>query len=145
MAANETSRSVVRWTARLTGAGSLWILLLFVGAHLFEDSQGPGPTAAEWLGLMFFPTGVIIGLFVAFFRAKAGALTAIGSLAAFYAWHLAHAGSLPGGPYFALFTSPAILFLISGLLDDGAASENREPDPSEKRPEEPGCGLGTAS
>ena len=145
MAANETSRSIVRWTARLTGAGSLWILLLFVGAHIFGDSQGPGPTAIEWLGLMLFPTGVIVGLFAAFFRAKAGALVAIGSLAAFYVWHVLHAGNLPGGPYFALFTSPAILFLISGLLGDGAASEDRESGPSASPHEDPACGLGTTS
>ena len=148
MAANETSRSIVRWTARLAGAGSLAFLLLFVGAHIFGDSQGPAPTEAEWVGLMLFPAGVIVGLMIAFFRAKTGALTTIGSVAAFYAWHVAHAGNLPRGPYFLLLTAPAVLFLISGLLDDPSSRrnmENREPGPSEKRPEEPGCGLGTAS
>ncbi len=149
MATNETSRGIVRWAARLTGGCSLAFMLFFVGAHIFGDSQGPAPTAAEWVGLAFFPTGLIVGLAIAFFRPKTGALTALASFAAFYVWHFARAGDLPAGPFFALLTAPAVLFLISGLLDGSATPDkggnNREPGPSNKRPEEPGCGLGTAS
>jgi hypothetical protein len=148
MAANETSRSIVRWAARLTGGSSLAFMLFFVGAHIFGDSQGPAPTASERVGLAFFPTGLIVGLAIAFFRAKTGALTALASFAGFHVWHFARAGDLPAGPFFVLLTAPAVLFLISGLLDGPSwrrNTENRKPGPSEKRPEEPGCGLGTAS
>ena len=148
MAANEVTRSIIRWAARLTGGSSLAFMLLFVGAHVFGESQGPAPTASEWVGLAFFPTGLIVGLAVAFFRAKTGALIALASFAAFHVWHFARAGDLPGGPFFVLLTAPAVPFLISGLLDNPSSrrnTENREPGPSEKRPEEPGCGLGTAS
>jgi hypothetical protein len=98
---------------------------------------------------MLFPTGVIAGLFIAFFRAKTGALITIGSVASFYLWHVAQAGTLPRGPYFALLAAPAVLFLISGPLGGSATFDrdenNREPGSSNKRPEEPGRGLGTAS
>jgi|GEM_PF-711055 len=149
MTASETSRNIVRWAARLTGAASLAFQLCLVGAHLVPDSHGPAPTTAEWVGLTFFPTGIIVGLSIAFFRARTGALIAIGSLATFHIWHVLRAGVLPGGPFFLLLTSPAVLFLISGQLDGNAASDHaskhRKPGPSKKRPEEPGCGLGTPS
>ncbi len=148
MATNESSRRLVRWTARLTGGSSLAFMLFFVGAHIFGESQGPAPTASEWVGLAFFPTGLIVGLSIAFFRAKTGALTALTSLAAFYIWHFARAGGPPAGQFFLLLTAPAVLFLISGLLDGPSSQQKtkiREPGPSKKRPEEPGCGIGTAS
>ncbi len=149
MAADEISRGIVRWLARLTGAGSLAFMLIFVAAHISAEAPGPAPTAAEWIGLMCFPAGIIVGLSIAFFQARVGALIAIGSLAAFHVWHLVHAGDLPRGPYFLLLTAPAVLFLISSLLDASPPPrknmENREPGPSEENPEEPGCGLGTAS
>ena len=117
MIVNAISRGVIRWAARVTGAGSLAFLSLFVGAHIFGDTQGPAPTEGEWIGLTFFPGGVLLGLIVAFFRPNAGGLTALGSLAAFYLWNVAQGGSLPGGPWFLLLTSPAVLFLLSAWLD----------------------------
>lgn len=47
---------------------------------------------------------------------RSGAMTAIISCASFYVWHYNRSGDLPAGIYFVLFTSPAILFLISGWL-----------------------------
>lgn len=139
MPASNSSHSAVRWAARLTGAGTLGLLLLFVVAHVFENPPGPRPTSSEWLGLMFFPTGVIVGLIVAFFRERLGALIAISSLAVFYLWHLAGRGEFPSGPYFFLFTSPAFLFLASGLLEKastatGIDANHREPGPPESAP-----------
>ncbi|MBI1310618.1 hypothetical protein GC176_04855 [bacterium] len=129
-------RGIVRWSARLAGALSVGTLLYFVIAHLMNpDDGGPGPTPSEWFGLTFFPAGVIIGLALAFFRPTAGALLALGSLAIFYLWHIADRGHFPTGVAFFVFTSPAILFLVSSLLDARAASHDesnryREPGPS---------------
>ena len=149
MAANEVSRGIVRWAARLTGAGSLAFLSLFVGAHIFGDNPGPAPTPAEWCLLVFFPGGVMIGLGLALFRSRAGAIVALGSLGCFYLVHLFERGSFPAGSIFFLIVSPAVLSLFSGLLDRHSTSNtdenHREPGPSKKNPEEPGCGLGTAS
>jgi hypothetical protein len=60
---------------------------------------------------------VNIGLAIAWWRERVGALVAIGSLAAFYVVY----GSLirhhfPDGPWFAIFTAPAALFLASSFL-----------------------------
>jgi hypothetical protein len=124
-------------------------MLVFVGAHFFGEGWGSAPTATEWVGLALFPAGVIVGLAIAFSRAKAGALASLASFAAFHLWHVARDGNLPTGPYFLLLASPAVLFLVSGLLDGNATTDpmedRREPSPSKTNPEEPGCGLGTAS
>ena len=90
---------------------------------------------------------VTLGLGIAFFRARTGALLSLGSLATFYGWHFADAGFFPGGPWFFLFTSPAILYLISSWLDDSVSteSENRGPGSPTVRPDEPDRGLGTQS
>jgi len=107
-------RTTVKWAARATGAASLGLLGLFVVSH-----AGAGelrPNLSETVGLLCFPGGVMLGLALAFRFDKAGALTVIVSCVAFYVWHYASSGGMPGGPYFLLFASPAVLFLISGLL-----------------------------
>lgn len=76
------------------------------------------PKFSEGIGLTFFPGGVMLGLAVALWREKTGAIIAIVGCAAFYLWHFIHAGALPSGIFFLLFTSPAVLFLISGWLRD---------------------------
>ncbi|MHC4880708.1 MAG: DUF7670 domain-containing protein [Planctomycetota bacterium] len=147
MAASTQTRTVVRWVARLIGAASFSMLLLFIVAHIFEQNTGRGPTPSEWFGLMFFPGGVTLGLGIALFRPRLGAMLSLGSLAVFYSWHFIDAGFFPGGPWFFLFTSPAILYLISSWLDGTASTDaqNREPGSPTVHPKEPGRGLGTHS
>lgn len=104
----------LKWTARTAGAASCGILLLFVASHAGAGEIQPDP--GEWVGLICFPGTVMLGLAVALWREKIGASIALAGCAGFYLWHFVRAGDLPGGPYFLLFTSPAVLFLISGLI-----------------------------
>jgi len=103
----------VRWTARVASAVSLLLLAAFA----FGPHERGHATRQEWVGLAFFPIGVALGLLVAWRYELAGALLAVGSLGAFYVvygWWIR--GALPRGPYFFLFTAPAVLFLIASLL-----------------------------
>lgn len=107
-------RTTVKWGAQVSGAASFVVLALFVVSH-----AGAGefkPDAVEAVGLLCFPGGVMVGLALAFRFNKSGALMAIISCAAFYVWHFTRSGDFPHGIYFVLFTSPAVLFLISGLF-----------------------------
>ena len=69
------------------------------------------------MGLAFFPTGIIVGLLVAFRKELLGGAVTILSLMGFYVWHLAVSGRLAAGPWFALIAAPGLLFLLVGLTE----------------------------
>jgi len=108
----------LRWTGRVWSLASLAFLLTFILGHLFGngDNGEPAPNGQEWIGLAFFPVGVLLGLVVAWWKEAIGGGVAVGSLAAFYLWHLSVSGDFPGGPYFALIAAPGAVFLLSAWL-----------------------------
>jgi len=105
--------AVPRWVARVASVASAAVLILF----LLGDFGPTAIDARDWVGLLFFPLGVILGLAIAWRYEALGALVAIGSLTAFYLVYGALiGGDLPNGPWFIIFTAPAALFLISWFL-----------------------------
>lgn len=106
-----TAIVVLRWLARLLSLASLVMLAMFA----FGPLERARPTAGEWLLLAFFPIGVALGLIVAWWREILGGVISIASLAIFYAIMLANSGNVRG-PYFLLFSAPALLFLMCGLM-----------------------------
>jgi hypothetical protein len=102
-----------RWLARLTSLISIGILGLFLFGEPFNPAQ---ITPREWVGLAFFPTGVAIGMIIAWWKEGLGATVSLASLLGFYTifgWLL---GSRVKGPWFIVFVLPAFLFLIAWLL-----------------------------
>jgi hypothetical protein len=104
---------VIQWVARVLSLLSIGVILLFIVGEGFDPTR---VALKEWAGLLFFPFGVVVGLVMGWRWDGIGAAIALGSLLAFYGVQLAMWGRLPRGPYFALFTSPAILFGASWLL-----------------------------
>ena len=104
----------IRWIARLTSLATIAVISMMAMPE--QGGERVLPTATEWTGLAMFPVGVCAGLIIAFFRPRLGGWVSIGSLIGFYVWHVAVAGGLPGGPYFAILTSPAIFWLWSDRL-----------------------------
>lgn len=102
----------VRWTARIWGVLSIALLAAFA----FGPNESFSPTGQELLGLILFPGLVVVGLAAGWRWEAIGGAVAIGGLAGFYIWHRAVSDGWPGGPYFALFTAPAALFLICHVL-----------------------------
>jgi hypothetical protein len=101
---------VVRWTARILAVASVGLILAFLVGEGFDASRiQPG----EWLGLVFFPVGICVGMILAWWREGLGGAITVGSLAAFYLIHLATAGAFPSGWAFLLFAVPGFLFLVS--------------------------------
>lgn len=113
---------MLRWIARIFSlVNCLIIVLIYIG-------EGFNPailTQNEWLGLFFFPIGVIAGLLLAFRREVAGSVLALCSLVAFYFWNVVSSGRFPGGT-FAMLASPAVLFILVWLFE-------RQPKPEEKK------------
>ncbi len=107
---------ILRLIARIWSLLSIgFILAIFIGEAL--SGEGVWPTSAEWLGLALFPSGVLFGLVVAWWREGIGGAVALLSLAGFYLWMWLQNGRLPEGPFFVLVAAPGLLFLICSLLD----------------------------
>jgi hypothetical protein len=104
--------TTIRWTARLWSIATLLILAAFI----FGDAESGTPTAVEWLGLAFFPGGVVVGLLIAWSRESLGGWITVLSLIGFYAWHFFISGRLSAGPYFVLLSAPGFLFLVAAWL-----------------------------
>jgi hypothetical protein len=103
----------LRWIAR---AGSLLsillILLLFVGEGFHPTQVRP----KEWVGLLFFPAGVVAGMIIAWWKEGVGAFITVASLLAFYGVYGYLLGSNIHGWAFITFTSPGFLFLLYWIL-----------------------------
>lgn len=109
-----------RWLARLTSVLSIGTLGLFLFGEPFNAA---GITAREWIGLAFFPVGVAVGMIVAWWKEGLGAAISLVSLLAFYAVYGWLLGSQVKGPWFVVFASPALLFLLTWLLSKPGLAE----------------------
>ena len=106
--------STMRWIGRGTSVLSLGFLLMFLGP---EDTPTAGVTPGQVVGFLFFPFGVAVGLVLAWWREGLGGAIAGASLAGFYlVYGLLLSDRIPQGPWFAVFTAPALLFLGAWFL-----------------------------
>lgn len=104
---------ILRWTARLASVVCLAIIFLFFVGEGFDYRA---VAFKEWIGLLFFPLGVLVGLVFAWREESAGGAIAVLSVAAFYlvyGWLLS--GQLWQGWAFLPFLVPAALFLLYGF------------------------------
>ena len=116
MAMNTNSKLSVttlslRWTARaasLLSAGTIFLFLIGFDPRSVRTR--------EWVGLAFFPAGVVVGFIVAWWKEGLGAGITLASLAAFYGVYGWLMGSNVNSVAFIVFASPSLLFLISWLL-----------------------------
>jgi uncharacterized membrane protein len=107
-------RQVVHWTARAWAAASILLILAFFVGEGFHPSQ---IRPREWLGLVFFPVGISIGMLLSWRREALGGAITVASLGVFYVIHRATAGTFPRGLAFLVFAAPGFLFLLSSYLE----------------------------
>ena len=98
---------IVRWIARVWMIASLVLILAFV----VGERSFPG-TLTEWLGFAFFPVGILVGMFVAWWREGTGGAITVGSLVVFYLVHSATSGVFPRGVAWLAFAAPGFLFMF---------------------------------
>ncbi|MFC1632628.1 hypothetical protein ACFL1U_00590 [Patescibacteria group bacterium] len=111
--------TVLRWIARIwTVASLLFLAVMLVGEVWNAISVGVAtwPTVSEWIGMLFFPIGIIVGLIFVWKKEFLGSIITLGSFVIFYVYMFILRGMLPRGPYFALVALPGLLFLIIWLL-----------------------------
>jgi hypothetical protein len=106
-----------RWTARLTAAFLLGMVLLFyVGEGPLGDG-GPNPLKMDWIGRLALASHLvcIAGLVILWWRELPGGLCVVGGMAVFFATNLLATGRLPG-PAFHLYYVPGFAALLSWML-----------------------------
>jgi glucose-6-phosphate-specific signal transduction histidine kinase len=101
--------SAVRWTARAWSIVTIILVLAFLIGEGFNPKQ---LTPAEWIGFIFFPIGICLGLVVAWRKEGWGAIIVIGSLLAFYITNFATVGTFPKGWAWEAFAAPGFLFAL---------------------------------
>ena len=110
---NKSAVTVLRWAARLASLASLGFVLLFAIGEGFTPLK---MTARDLALGVFFPFGICAGMVLAWWREGWGGCVIVASFLGFYAVHFAFSGTLPRGPWFAIFATPGALFLLSRLL-----------------------------
>lgn len=100
----------LRWFARIWSLLSVVLLFLFfIGEGIELAKVAP----QEWLGLLFFPIGIALGLMFAWWKEGLGGAITVASLLAFYLiYGLLLRGSFPKGWAFPLFAAPGLLDLV---------------------------------
>jgi hypothetical protein len=113
----ELARSL-RLTARVLSLASIGTIPLFFIGEGFIPAR---VAAREWIGLLFFPCGVIAGMIIGWWREGPGGTVTLGSLAGFYlVYGLLLSGNIAQGWAFIAFALPGFLFLLCSLLDQHA-------------------------
>lgn len=102
----------VELLARVGSIASITLLLmLFMG-----EGQPSKISANEWIGLLFFPIGTVIGMAIAWWKEGVGSVVTLGSLLGFYLiWGFLLRNHI-GGWWFVVFAAPGFLFLLHWLL-----------------------------
>jgi integral membrane sensor domain MASE1 len=110
----ETLMFALRIAARVTSVVVFLILLLF---YIGEGLSLTNTNRNEFIGLLFFPVGLVAGFALGWHDELWGGIIAICSTAAFYViYGLALSGSIDQGWAFLVFTIPGALFLLYGLI-----------------------------
>jgi hypothetical protein len=107
---------LVHWIARALSLCSTFVLLLFI----FGGGETTSVTKiklVEWLGLILFPAGVVVGFAVAWWKEGLGGSITVGSLLAFYVVFVFLMNErLTDGLWFLVFALPGFLFLLSWFV-----------------------------
>ena len=99
------------------------ILLFFIG----EGIDFGKIAAKEWVGLLFFPVGVFVGLVMAWREEILGEIITIASVTGFYlVYGLLLSGTIRQGWLFLLFLVPGVLSVLYGAFSIMTLHQGRE-------------------
>ena len=117
----------IDWMRFLNLTGKLFTLFCIPVLVLFFIGGGydlTNLTTREIALSICFPFGVGIGMIIAWFNERIGALITVISFFAFYIIHLIFSGNLPRGPYFFLFSFPGFIFLTHWIIENKTSNKN---------------------
>lgn len=107
--------AVIELIARVGSIASISLLaLIFFGEGSFRPSE---ISRNEWIGLAFFPIGVVLGMIIAWWKEGVGSVLTVGSLIGFYVVYGYLFRNHIGGWWFIVFASPGFLFLLHWFVN----------------------------
>jgi hypothetical protein len=107
--------AVIELLARVGSIASITLLaLIFFGEGAFRPSE---ISRNEWIGLAFFPIGVVLGMVIAWWKEGVGSVLTVGSLIGFYVVYGYLFRNHIGGWWFIVFASPGFLFLVHWFVN----------------------------
>jgi hypothetical protein len=109
---NNLPLAVIKWFARASSIVTITLMAMMLVGEGFHPSE---ITRNQWVGLVFFPFGVVMGMVIAWWNEGVGSIVTVGSLAAFYLIYGYLLGN-PVGVWFIVFACPGFLFLLHWLL-----------------------------
>ena len=122
--------SLLRWVARISSLISILVLVMFFVGEGFDPGRVSG---RQWLGLLFFPVGLITGFIIGWkYEIIGGAVSVLSLLAFYFIYGLLISGRLPRGWAFAVFALPAILFLFAGIFAETAIGRGKAAETGEQ-------------
>jgi hypothetical protein len=100
-----TAIVILRWIARVWSIASIGLFLLFFIGEGFAPAK---VAPKEWVGLGFFPIGVVVGMLVAWRKESWGGGITVTSLLAFYGvYGYLFSGAFPRGWTWSFSVRPA--------------------------------------
>jgi hypothetical protein len=103
----------LEWIARTASVASITFLIMIFLGEPFHPSR---ITFQEWVGLIFFPIGVVTGMIIAWRKEAIGGFVTVASLLGFYLGYGFLLRNHIGGWFFLAFATPGFLFLFHWLL-----------------------------
>lgn len=104
----------LRWAARILSLATISILFFFIIGEGMDFSK---IGINEFIGLLFFPIGLVAGLLISWKNEGFGGVISTASLLAFYfVYGLILSDRIWQGWAFVVFAAPSFLFLIYWLL-----------------------------
>ena len=119
----------MRWTARIVGAASLLLLLLFLFGSFDWTKMSGGDVIAE----LIFPVGIMLGLILAWRMEFAGGALTLGSVLTFnLIYGLALEESLTHNWWYVFFAIPGALFAAYGVAASNGDAKSEKEDKKEE-------------
>jgi hypothetical protein len=107
--------AIVEMLARVGTIASILLLVMLFRNDILHPSD---ISLTEWIGLIFFPVGVVTGMVVAWWKEGAGSGITVASLVGLYLVYGYLLRNHVGGWVFIVFAAPGFLFLLHWLLSD---------------------------
>ena len=103
----------LEWIARAASVASITLIVMIFLGEAFHPSE---ISFQEWVGLVFFPIGVVAGMIIAWRKEAVGGFVTVASLIGFYLVYGYLLRNHIGGWFFLAFAAPGFLFLSHWLL-----------------------------
>lgn len=105
--------AVIELFARVGSIASITLLVMI----FFGEGSRSDISRNEWIGLTFFPLGVVIGMIISWWKEGVGSVLTVASLIGFYLVYGYLLENHIGGWWFIVFASPGFLFLAHWFLN----------------------------